>query len=74
VAEKTKTDRADWIQARVIARMRELGMTEHAVAKLVEDHVARSHVYAYLSKRASMGSHKLMHLFRAIGLTLAVAE
>jgi hypothetical protein len=74
VAEKTRTGRADWVQARVIARAAELGLTAYAVAKLTGGAVSEDHVHAYLTRRKSMGSHKLQHVLRALGLTLTLAE
>lgn len=69
MAEK-KTDTRDWVQERVIARAAELGLTAYAVAQSVAEHVSASHVYDYLARRKSMGSHKLAHLLTALRLTI----
>jgi hypothetical protein len=64
--------RYDEIQSAVIARVRELGLTAYAVAKATGGAVSEDHVRAYLSRQKSMGSHKLQHIFRALGLTVQV--
>lgn len=64
-------ERADWIQARVIARARELDLTAYAIAKLTVGAVSQQHVSDYFSRRSSMGSHKLQHVLRVLGLTLS---
>ena len=63
----------DWIQSAVIARARELGLTAYAIAKATDGAVSEDHVRAYLTRRKSMGSHKLQHVLRVLGMTLVVA-
>jgi hypothetical protein len=65
-----KTPYDDWVQARVIARARELEMTAYAIAKTSDGRVSEDHVQAYLTKRKSMGSHKLQHVLRALRLEI----
>lgn len=78
MAEKTKTDRADWIQARVIARAKELGwprsLSSYEIAKRSDGGVSEDHVHAYLTRSKSMGSHKLQHVLTALGLSLVAEE
>lgn len=64
----------DWVQEVVIARAAALGLTAHAIAKRTGDAVSEDHIVAYLKRRASMGSHKLQHVLRAIGVTLASGD
>lgn len=63
--------RRDWIQDACIDRARELGLTAYAVAKLTGFAVGADHVKDFLERRKAMGSHKLQHVLRALGLTLA---
>lgn len=76
MAKQTKTDprAADWLQARVAERAAELGLSAYAVAELVKGRVSASHVYDYLAKRKSMGSHKLCHLLVALRLGISPAD
>ncbi len=60
----------DWIQARVIARARELQLTSYAIAQRTEGAVSEDHVRAYLTRAKSMGSHKLQHVLRVLGLRI----
>ncbi len=72
-AVKTAADAGvgpDAIQDACIARMAALGLTAYEVAELLEGKVSASHVYDYLARRKSMGSHKLVHLLDALGLEL----
>lgn len=71
IATRKRTDLTDAIQEQCIARMHELGMVPNQVAKLVEQHITRAHVTDYLSRRASMGSHRLQHVLTALNLRLA---
>lgn len=64
--------RADWIQRACIARARSLGLTAYAVAKATGGAVSENHVRGYLAGEKSMGSHKLQHVLRVLGLTVAV--
>lgn len=69
-----RTDRRDWIQSAVIRRARELDLTAYAIAKLTNGRVSEDHVKKYLDKRASMGSHKLQHVLKALGLDIYVRD
>jgi len=60
----------DKIQEQCIKRMETLGLNPNKVAELVGDKISRVHVYDYLSRRKSMGSHKLQHLLPALGLSI----
>lgn len=73
VGDEVVADRSDWIQARVISRAEELGLTAYAIAKASGGAVSEDHVQAYLTRRKSMGSHKLQHVLRALGLELTVS-
>lgn len=66
------TKEFDSIQAIVIARAAELGLTAYAIAKLTGDAVGPDHVKDFLEKRKHMGSHKLQHVLRVLGLTVCV--
>ena len=72
--KKTEPRAADWVQARVAERAAELGLSAYAVAELVSGRVSASHVYDYLAKRKSMGSHKLAHVLTALGLDLTASD
>lgn len=71
-SDRRSDDLADWIQERVIARAAELEMTAYAVAKATEGAVDENHVRNYLQRRSSMGSHKLQHVLRVLGIGLTV--
>ena len=58
----------DRIQSACIDRMEELGLNPNEVAAMVADRISRAHVYDYLTRRSSMGSHKLQHLLAALRL------
>jgi hypothetical protein len=64
------TDQHDWIQDAVIARAKVLGLTAYAIAQRTDGRVSADHVQAYLTRRKSMGSHKLQHVLWALGLQL----
>ncbi len=57
----------DKIQEQCIRRMRRLGLNPNLVAAKAAE-VSRTHVCDYLSRRKSMGSHKLQYVLRALGL------
>lgn len=63
-------DRSDWIQSRVIARAAELSLSSYAIAKLCGGVPSENHIRQYLTRRSSMGSHKLQHVLRVLGLKL----
>lgn len=62
--------RRDWVQDRVIARAAELGLTSYAIAKAAGGAVSEDHIQAYLTRKKSMGSHKLQHVLRVLRLIL----
>lgn len=64
-------ERRDWVQDRVIARAQELGLTAYALSQATGGAVSPEHVKNYLERRASMGSHKLQHVLRALRLDVA---
>lgn len=68
------TARADWIQSRVIARAAELNLSSYEIAKRTGGAVSDDHVRKYLTRSASMGSHKLQHVLRVLGLTIQVGD
>lgn len=63
----------DWVQEIVIARARELGLTAYAIAKRTDGRVSEDHVKNYIERRASMGSHKLQHVLKALDLVITPA-
>jgi hypothetical protein len=63
----------DWLQSVVIDRAKELGLTAYAIAKLTGWAVSEDHVQAYLTRRKSMGSHKLQHVLAALGQVVVKA-
>lgn len=67
---KSKSELADWIQERVIAQAAELELTAYAIAQQTEGAVSEDHVRDYLTRRKSMGSHKLQHVLKVLGLKL----
>jgi hypothetical protein len=60
----------DKIQSIVIRRAEKLGLTAYAIAKQTDGAVSEDHVKAYLTHRKSMGSHKLQHVLRVLGLKI----
>lgn len=60
----------DAIQERCIKSMIRLGMNPNQVADAVEGKIARSHVCDFLTRRASIGSHKLQHLLPVLKLKI----
>lgn len=60
----------DWIQMRVAARASEMGLTAYAIAKATNWAVSEDHVRHYLDRRTSMGSGKLQHVLRVLGLDI----
>lgn len=67
------TGGSDWIQDIIIARTTALGMTAYALAQATDGAVSEDHVRAFLTRKKSMGSFKLQHVLRALGLTIVVA-
>lgn len=61
----------DTIQETVIARAKELGLTAYAIARASGGAVSENHIRCYLSRKKSMGSHKLQYVFGALGLSVA---
>ena len=68
------TDQHDWLQDAVIDRAKKLGVTAYWIAKQTAGAVSNDHVMAYLSRRKSMGSHKLQHVLRTLGMTVGLAK
>lgn len=64
----------DDIQNIVIARAAALGLTSYAIAKNTNGRVSEDHVRDYLTRRKSMGSHKLQHVLLALGLEVRPAS
>jgi hypothetical protein len=62
---------SDAIQDRCIEQMTKLGLNPNKVAEMLDGQVSRSHVCDYLTRRASIGSHKLQHLLGALNLEIA---
>jgi hypothetical protein len=60
----------DEIQETVIARAKKLGLSSYAIAKATNGAVSEDHVRAYLTHAKSMGSHKLQHVLKALGLSV----
>lgn len=56
----------DKIQDLCIARMEHLRLNPSKVAELLPA-MSRTHVCDFLSRRKSMGSHKLQYLVKALG-------
>ena len=69
-----RADLADWVQAAVIRRAEKLGLTSYAIAKASGGAVSEDHVCDYLTRRKSMGSHKLQHVLKALGLRLVADD
>lgn len=64
---------ADAIQDACIARMDALGLNPNQVAEKLDGKVSRTHVCDFLTRRASIGSHKLQFLLPALGLKIVAA-
>jgi len=62
--------RVDAIQERVIARAAELSLSSYAIAQRTGGKVSEDHVRDYLTRRKSMGSHKLQHVLAVLGLSV----
>jgi len=60
--------RSDWVQKICRERARELHLSDLDISNA--SGVPVQHVSDYLGKRASMGSHKLQHLLRALKLDI----
>ena len=63
--------RRDWLQDAVIERAAALQRTAYSIARDCGWAVSEDHVRDYLRRRKSMGSHKLQHVLRVLGLGLA---
>jgi len=64
----------DWIQSAVIAEAKRQGLTAYAIAKATDSSVSEDHVRAYLTRKKSMGSHKLQHVLRVLKFDLVQRE
>jgi hypothetical protein len=62
--------RDDWIQASVAKEMDVQGLTSTDVEELSGGAVPASHIDRYRNRKASMGSHKLQHILRVLGLSI----
>jgi hypothetical protein len=60
--------RRDWLQEAVIEKADKLGLTSYAIAKATGNAVSEDHVRDYLTRKKSMGSHKLQHVLRVLFL------
>jgi len=67
---RKREDLTDSIQEACIARMNALKLNPNQVAELLDGQVSRSHVCDYLTRRSSIGSHKLQHVLKALGMTI----
>lgn len=66
MANRKRTDLTDTIQDALIDQMAKLGLNPNKVAEMLDGQVSRSHVCDYLTRRASIGSHKLQHVISAL--------
>jgi len=66
--------RDDWIQAAVIQQAEGMGLSAYAIAKATGWAVSEDHVRDFLTRRKSMGSHKLQHVLSVLGVRLEGAE
>lgn len=64
----------DWVQRACVVRADRLGLTAYAIAKATGGAVSDDHVKDFLAGRHSMGSHKLQHVLRVLGLELKVGD
>ena len=64
----------DWIQELVIDRSAKLGINAYQIAIATGWAVSDDHVQAYLTHKKSMGSHKLQHVLRVLGLEITVTK
>jgi hypothetical protein len=60
----------DWIHARVVARMKELDLSSYKVAQMTDGEVSEDKVRRYVTGEQGMGSAKLQHVLRVLGLTV----
>lgn len=65
--------RRDWIQDMVIERVAALGMTigegaAYQISAMTGGAVSEDHIQDFLTRRKSMGSHKLQHVLRALAI------
>jgi hypothetical protein len=65
--------RGDWLQEAVIAQATALDVTAYEIAKRTGGAVSEDHVRDYLTRKKSMGSHKLQHVLSVLGLIIAPA-
>jgi hypothetical protein len=62
--------REDWLMEAAIARAEALGLTAYEIAKRTGWAVSADHVKDYLSRKKSMGSNRLQHVLKVLGLRL----
>lgn len=58
---------ADWLQLAVIARVAARRLSSYRLSQMTGGAVSEDHIRAYLTRKKSMGSHKLQHVLRALG-------
>lgn len=66
-----KKDLRDSIQEMVIGQAKKLGLSSYAIAKATDGAVSEDHVQDFLARRKSMGSYKLQHVLRVLGLKIS---
>ena len=68
-----RDDLSDWIQDTVIARASILEKSAYRIAVDCGHAVSEDHINDYLRRRKSMGSHKLQHVLKVLGLKVVPA-
>ena len=68
-----RDDLSDWIQDTVIARASQLEKSAYRIAVDCGHAVSEDHINDYLRRRKSMGSHKLQHVLKVLGLKVVPA-
>lgn len=66
--------RRDWIQELVVSRAAALKLSSYKISKRTGNAVSEDHVRAYITREKSMGSHKLQHVLRVLGLKIIQAD
>jgi hypothetical protein len=70
VSPRHRQDLTDAIQEVCIARAKEKDLTSYAIAKATDGQVSEDHVHKFLTRRSSMGTHKVQHILRVLGLAI----
>ncbi|HTV49181.1 MAG TPA: hypothetical protein VMG59_12135 [Phycisphaerae bacterium] len=60
----------DEIQEAVIAKVEKLGLNSYSLGQAVDGKISQRHIYDYLHRRKSMGSNKLQHLLKVLGMKI----